>query len=287
MLKLFLNPVGAHEVLVLDDAQGGDARSRNSRSLYNTWEQQAWKNLRGMGGAKHSTNQFCSSIHESCCRAFVNFSSFFFHSSIFFASVIQLLLFVRSYLAFSFVHHQALRIRWCRPPIVFRVFLPFFGFWSCRQGRDASRRFFWSTFLVVRKRFFLPFATSVFCVFQSNTVSSVLSCVLQLLWCFSWCVQSNLLLFRWSQLLRRISSWKDTSLSWSLLLSWSEPSSVSLSVAYLLSSSACLSIPPFMFAASFFKLYFLFVCPIRRSIFRCVVLIFFSCFCDSVHVPPA
>ena len=76
VLKLFLNPVGAHEVLVQDDAQRGDARSRNSRSLHNTWEHQARKNLRGMGEAKHSINQFCSSIQEHCCRAFVNFLLF-------------------------------------------------------------------------------------------------------------------------------------------------------------------------------------------------------------------
>ena len=56
-----------------------------------------------------------------------------------------------------------------------------------------------------------------------------------------------------------ISSWKDTSLSWSLLLRWSEPSSVSLSVACLLSSSACLSVPSFYFVRCiFFQLVFSF-----------------------------
>ena len=43
----------------------------------------------------------------------------------------------------------------------------------------------------------------------------------------------------------------------------------------------------FLLAVTFFGLYFLFVCTIRRSIFRCAVLIIFSCFCVNVHVPLA
>ena len=71
-----------------------------------------------------------------------------------------------------------------------------------------------------------------------------------------------------------MSSWKDTSLSWSLSEFWSEPSSVSLSVAYfplsfihvLFRLFSCF-IHRFFFA---FRFFFLFVFIMNRSIFRCL-----------------
>ena len=50
----------------------------------------------------------------------------------------------------------------------------------------------WSIFLLVGMQFYLPYATSVFCVFQPSMVSSFSSCSLLLLWYFSWCIQSSL-----------------------------------------------------------------------------------------------
>ena len=69
---------------------------------------------------------------------------------------------------------------------------------------------------------------------------------------------------------------------------WSEPSSVSLSVAhFLLIWYFFVLLRCSVLYVFFFDLYFLFVCTIRRSIFRCVVLMILSCFCDNVYVPLA
>ena len=68
------------------------------------------------------------------------------------------------------------------------------------------------------------------------------------------------------------------------LESCSEPSSVSLSVVPSSSFLSAFSVPSSFVHFHFFGLYFRFVCTIRRSIFRCAVLIIFSCFCVNVHV---
>ena len=94
-------------------------------------------------------------------------------------------------------------------------------------------KIFWSIFVPVGMLFYLPFATSVLCVFQSSKVSSFSSCSLRPLWYFSWCIQSSLLSV--VSIVSLMSSCKDTSLSWSLSEFWSEPSSVFSGLAFCFS----------------------------------------------------
>ena len=76
------------------------------------------------------------------------------------------------------------------------------------EARCASRKSFWSTFFQEGKQFWLPFATSVFCVFQSSMEPSVSPCVLRPPWCFIWCLRSNLPRFQWRLFLHRLPSGK-------------------------------------------------------------------------------
>ena len=120
----------------------------------------------------------------------------------------------------------------------------------------------------------------------------------QVIFCFSMYSLASLVLFLMysiqsfsfsaASISSSASSWKDTSLSWSFFEFCSEHSSVSLSVVSSSSSSFTFSVPSsFLFVVTFFGSYFRFVCTIRRSIFRCAVLIIFSCFSVNVHVPLA
>ena len=179
---------------------------------------------------------------------------------------------------------MVLRIRWCRPPVFFWVFLPVFEFWFCCQVQDASRRFFWSTFLLVGKQLFWPFSTSVFCVSFQHGIF-IFSCVLQLLWYFSWCIQSSLLLFRWSQLLRQFLLGK-TRPCLDLCVSFVF---ICFFVGRKLVFFVCVLVDLFSLVVRciFFWFVFSFCLFDKAKHLSLRSLDHFSCFCDSGHVPPA
>ena len=107
-----------------------------------------------------------------------------------------------------------------------------------------------------REQFFLPFATSVFCVFQSNMVSSFSHVFL----CFfgtPFDVFNPVFFFgRVNCFINVILEGHITVVIFVRILI---PSSVSLSVTHLFSSSACLSVSsPFLSAAFFFLFVFSF-----------------------------
>ena len=62
-----------------------------------------------------------------------------------------------------------------------------------------------------------------------------------------------------------------------------------MSRALVIFSSILLSLLCYSFCCFFLflTLHLLFVCPLRRSLFLCAVLIILSCFCDNVYVPLA
>ena len=119
------------------------------------------------------------------------------------------------------------------------------------------------SFFQVGKQFFLPFATFVFCVFQSNTVSSFFHAFL----CFfgtSLDVFDPRFVF-----FGRVNCFVNFLLEGHItVLILSEPTSVSLSIALLLSSSAC-----FPISSSFF---------VFRRIFSCVRALVTSGSCRAV-----
>ena len=87
-----------------------------------------------------------------------------------FASVIQLLLFMRSCLFPSFASPGFVNSLMSSSHLL--LGLPtnlIVLIWLSSPG--CQSKFFWSIFLLAGRLFYLPFATSVFCVFQSSTVS--------------------------------------------------------------------------------------------------------------------
>ena len=91
---------------------------------------------------------------DDCYQIFMKLSSFSFQSLYFVASIIQLLLFIRSYFSFP-AFFLFFEIRWDRPPIFFCVSLLVFVFWCKCLAQDASQILFWSIFYQVGRLFFL------------------------------------------------------------------------------------------------------------------------------------
>ena len=202
-------------------------------------------------------------------------SIFFF---IFFASVIQLFLFVRSYLFPSFF------CPFVSPGLFFNSLMS-----SSHLLLDLptnllvlillSRPGCQSKILLVH----LSYGRNVF---QSSKVFSFSSSVLQFLWYSFWCIQSSLLL-QWWQFLRRcllgnlhhcLGLCRSSGLSPLQFLRRSRTCFLLLRALRSL-----LPICPLLLSRPSTCIFFL-VCTMRRIIFRCAVLIILSCFCDSVHV---
>ena len=145
---------------------------------------------------------------------------------------------------------------------------------------------FWSTFFQVGEAILLAIRHfSLLCVSIQHGI-----------FCFSMCSSASLVLsfdvfdpvflvFSGRQFLRRPPPGKIHRCP-DLYLSFVLSSLGSLSVVSSFTSLASLSVPsPFLLAVSICN--FLFVCTIWRSIFRCAVLIIFSCCSVSVIVPLA
>ena len=179
-------------------------------------------------GKRQNTLVYClAQRSRNCYRLLVIFSSFSFHSLSFFASVIQLLLFMRSYFLSSFVSPVLLSslmssshllsglptnllvlILLSRPGCQLKILLVHLSF-----GRNA---------ILLAIRHFILLCVSIqkgiFIFFIYSSASLVLLLM--------YSIHSSS--FPVMSISSSLSSWTDTSLSWSLLELCSEPSSVSL-----------------------------------------------------------
>ena len=91
--------------MVLEGVQQGVARPHKNNRRFSAQQGECIKPekaCKGWFGANHS-DQGLAFRSRRCYQIFTNFSSVSFHSWYFFASIIQLLLFMRSYFVFSCV----------------------------------------------------------------------------------------------------------------------------------------------------------------------------------------
>ena len=126
-----------------------------------------------------------------------------------FASVIQLLLFMKSCLVPSFASPGFVNSLSSSSHLLLGLPTNLLVLIWLSSPRCQSK-FVWSIFLLVGRLFYLPFATSVFCVSIQHGILMIIMCSpasLVLLLMYS--IQSS------SFSVESIASWNDTSLSWS------------------------------------------------------------------------